>query len=218
MFKIIGSNTCDHLLAHWPVQYETVPYTQGFYMIQAGSHLYSLIMLFVIHWKAKNFFELLFHHFNAMYLVQFSYYVTGPSIGLVVQAQHDFTDIPFFGSRILKELGMLNSKTLTLAFSVIIPIYGWGRIYAMSTCVVKVLVEQILRYEQADSYPEFYKIGRWIAYYLLVLISLQVFISCYWFSLISKTAIEKVLNKKVDVEHNIVKDSSAVKESNSLTN
>ena len=69
MFKIIGSNTCDHLLAHWPVQYETVPYTQGFYMIQAGSHLYSLIMLFVIHWKAKNFFELLFHHFNAMYLV-----------------------------------------------------------------------------------------------------------------------------------------------------
>jgi hypothetical protein len=174
---------CDNHLLHWPQTYENIPWANEFFLIQIGTHLYSLIMHFYHHYHSKDFLDMLFHHFNTMYMCVFTYFGVGPGIGTISLGFHDFTDVPFFGGRMLKELGILKGAKLVVAFIVILATYFWGRIWMNTSCVLGSTWRLIWSPKwDADPVPYQMVMYRWVVVYLFVLMVLQVLLSGFWMS------------------------------------
>jgi hypothetical protein len=76
-----------------------VPYLRVFYLIQAGTHLYTFIHQVFFKLNDPKYYEFVLHHGLALFLIIFSYLMNMTLVGAVVLMLHDPCDVLLISSR-----------------------------------------------------------------------------------------------------------------------
>ena len=111
-----------------------------FYMVQLGVHLYNALDHIFLRYKEPKFYEMLLHHWVAVFLIFLSYLSNFVAIGSMVLFTHDPGDIFLDFSRVYNDYK--NAKKPIVIGIFLIFVFQWIflRLYTFSWCLIRAAI------------------------------------------------------------------------------
>jgi len=182
-----GKGTPQGMLKDAPHRVD-VPYGVLFYMVQFGSHLYTLIDYCVHKWNAPKFWEMFLHHVLAVFLLIFSFLTNNLRIGIMVLFVHDPCDVFLCINRLNSDLKHPNKPFQYISYILFVFAWIFFRLFAFPVCIIGAGFEFLNTPNGGILYSP--------NLFLALMLSALVILHVYWFVLILRVMVGLFTGKK----------------------
>ncbi|KAL4491955.1 hypothetical protein ABPG72_008376 [Tetrahymena utriculariae] len=188
---MLGHGQCSNLFMQYP-EVPQIPYLRLFYLVQAGTHLYTLVYQLVAKRQDPKFYEYSLHHLLAIFLIWFSYMMNFLIVGTIVLILHDPCDVFLVSARAYNDL-----KCRVMAFNAVLvcisyPLWLYTRNFIFPQCVIKSCYDFFINFD-------FEKLPRDIFFlpclYMIVMLGVLAAMHIYWAYFYSKAVITFIQGK-----------------------
>ena len=129
-----------------------IPYLQLFYLIQAGTHLYTFLHQLVCKCHDPKFYEFALHHGLALFLIIYSYLSNFWLIGAVVLFLHDPCDVCLILSRGYTDYKYRRVWVNVLIYAITYIAWIGLRNVAFPLCPIKSTYNYLMDYQYTNQY------------------------------------------------------------------
>jgi len=176
---------CQQFWANYPTQSHS-PELLQYYWMEMAFYISSQFMLLCWETRRSDFYAMFIHHCATNTLIMFSYYKSCLRIGSIIMLLHDVSDV-FLESAKLCKYGSRETAA-DLLFGGFMLSWAVLRLYYFPFVIVQHVVKESLQH-----------LGNVVSYYSFsALLCTLVVLHVYWFWLILRVAVKKLVTGKVD--------------------
>lgn len=188
-----GTNNgqCYNLFKGHP-DVQPVKHLRLFYLIQSGTHLYTLANQIFFKYKDSKFYEYVLHHGCAFFLLWFSYMMNYTLVGIVVLLLHDPGDVVLIISRSYTDYKYRKKWLNILFYLITYLVWIYTRIITFPICCIHSCIKSSFDRDFLKEGNMFFVAQLYLAGMLVALEILHI----YWLIFLSKAAISMIKEGK----------------------
>mmetsp|Transcript_46250 Transcript_46250/g.118078 ORF Transcript_46250/g.118078 Transcript_46250/m.118078 type:complete len:282 (-) Transcript_46250:324-1169(-) len=176
---------CGHFWAAYPSQAHS-PELLQYYWLEMAFYISSQFMLVCWETRRSDFYAMFIHHCATNSLIMFSYHKSCLRIGSVIMLLHDISDVFLEGAKLCKYAA--REAAADGLFGAFMLSWAVLRLYYFPVVIVQHVVTESLQH-----------LGDEASYYTFsLLLCTLVVLHVYWFWLILRVAVNKLVTGKVD--------------------